>query len=72
MEFLNFDVSAGSHDIIVLNVHAQIEGTSNDWKDCSFEELQQVFGHFPKYRKKVLLRDFNLKINKSSYFKTDG
>ena len=72
MEFLNFDVSAGSHDVIFLDEHAQIEDTNNDSKDCNCEELQQAFGHFLKYHKKILLRDTNLKINKGRYFKTDG
>jgi len=72
VEFLNFDLLTGSHDVIILNAHAKIEDTSDDSKDIVYEELEQVFGHFPKHQKKVLLRAFNLKINKSSYFKTDG
>jgi len=58
-------------DTVVLNAHVQIEDTSDDSKNIVYEELEQVFGHFPKYQKKVLLRDFSLKINKSCYFKTD-
>jgi hypothetical protein len=27
-----------------------------------YEELQQVFNHFPKYHMKILLGDFNKKI----------
>ena len=61
-----------SSDTVVPYAHAQIEGTSDDSKDCNCQELQQAFGHFPKYQKKFLLRDFNLKINKSGYFETGG
>jgi hypothetical protein len=72
VEFLNFDVSAGSHEVIVLNARAQNEDINNDLKDCNCEELQQAFGHFLKYRKKILLNDTNLKISKSTYLKTDS
>jgi hypothetical protein len=37
------------YDIIVLNVHAPSEEESNDSKDSFYEELEQVFYHFPKY-----------------------
>ena len=35
-------------NIIVLKVHAQSEEKSDDSKDSFYEELQQVFDHFPK------------------------
>ena len=36
-------------NIIALNVHAQSEEKSDDSKDSFYEELEQVFDHFPKY-----------------------
>ena len=53
-------------NIIVLNVHATREEKSDDSKDSFYEELEQVFYHFPKYHMKILLEDFNAK-----YFQTD-
>ena len=47
--------------IIVLNTHAPSEEKIGDSKDSIYEELEDVFGHFPKYRMKILLRDFNRK-----------
>jgi hypothetical protein len=38
-------------------VHATIEGKSDESKDCFYEELEQVFCHFPKYQTKMLLGD---------------
>ena len=35
-------------NIIVLNVHASSEEKSDDSKDSFYEELHQVFDHFPK------------------------
>jgi hypothetical protein len=34
-------------NIIVLNVHAPSEEKSNDSRDSFYEELVQVFDHFP-------------------------
>ena len=31
-------------------------------KDSFYEELEQVFDHFPKYHMKILLGDFNAKV----------
>jgi hypothetical protein len=31
-------------------------------KDRFYEELEQVFDKFPKYRMKILLGDFNVKV----------
>ena len=36
-------------NIIVLNVHAPSEEKSHSSKDSFYEELEQVFDHFPKY-----------------------
>jgi len=43
--------------IIVVNVHAP----SEELKDSFYEELEEVFDHFPKYHMKILLGDFNAK-----------
>ena len=50
--------------IIFLNVHARSEEKSDDPKDSFYEELEQVFCHFPKYRMKILLGDFNAKVER--------
>jgi hypothetical protein len=42
-------------NIITWNVHAQSEEESDDSKDKFYEELEQVFDHFPKYHVKILL-----------------
>jgi hypothetical protein len=36
-------------NMIVLNVHAPSEEKNDDSKDSFYEELGQVFYHFPKY-----------------------
>ena len=56
-------------NIIVLNVHATSEEKSDDSKDSFYEELEQVFGHFPKYHMKILLGDFNAKVGRENIFK---
>jgi hypothetical protein len=40
-------------------VHAPND-ESVDLKDSFYEELEQVFDHFPRYHMKILLGDFNL------------
>jgi exonuclease III len=47
--------------IMGVNVHAPTEEKSDDSKDSFYEELGQVFDHFPKYNMKILLGDFNAK-----------
>ena len=54
---------------IVLNVHALSEKKSDDSKDSFYEELEQAFGHFPKYHMKIPLRDFNAKVGRENIFK---
>jgi len=51
-------------NIIVVNVHAPSEEKSDESKDSFYEELEQVFDHFHKYRMKILLGDFNAKVGK--------
>ena len=55
-------------NIIVLNVHAPSEEKSDESKDSFYEELEQVFDHFPKYHMKILL-DFNAKVGREKIFK---
>jgi len=54
---------------IVLNVHAPTEEKSDDSKDSFYDELEQVFYHFPKYHMKILLGDFNAKVGRENIFK---
>jgi len=56
-------------NIIVLIVHAPSEVKSIDSKDSFYEELEQVFDHFPKYHMKILLGDFNAKVERENIFK---
>src|SRR5215510_9898414 len=51
-------------NIIILNVRAPSEEKSDESKDSFYEELEQVFDHFPKYHMKILLGDFNAKVGK--------
>ncbi len=38
-------------------------------KSFFYEELEQVFDHFPKYDMKILLGDFNAKVGRENIFK---
>jgi len=40
-------------NIIAVNVHAPSEEKSKESKDSYYEELEQVFYHFPKYHMKM-------------------
>jgi len=51
-------------NIIVLNVHAPSEEKSDDSKDSFYEELEQVYDHFPQCHMKILLGDFNEKLGR--------
>jgi hypothetical protein len=55
--------------IIVLNVHASIEDTTDDVKDSFYKELERVFDKFPEYHMKILLGDFNAKVCREDIFK---
>ena len=55
-------------NIIALNVDAASEEKSDNSKDSFYEELEQVFFYFPKYRIKFLL-DFNAKLGRVNIFK---
>jgi len=56
-------------NIIVVNVHALSEEKSNELKYSFCEEFEQVFDHFPKYHMKMLLGDFNAKVERENIFK---
>ena len=57
------------YNIIVLNVHAPSEEKSYDSKVRFYEELHQVFDHFPKYHMKIILGNFNAKMGRENIFK---
>jgi exonuclease III len=57
------------NNIVVLNVHGPSEEKSDDSKNSFYEELEQVFRHFPKYHMKILLGDFNAKVGRENIFK---
>jgi len=50
-------------------VHAPSEEKSEELKDSFYEELEEVFEHFPKYHMKILLGDFNAKGGREDIFK---
>ena len=50
-------------------MHAPTDAKSDDSKDSFYEELEQVFEHFPKYRLKILSGDFNAKLGREDIFK---
>jgi len=56
-------------NITVVNVHAPSEEKSDEEKDNFYVELEQVFDHFPKYHRKMLLGDFNAKVGRENIFK---
>ena len=56
-------------NFIVLNVQAPSEDKSDDSKDSFYEELEQVFDHFPRYHTKNLLGDFNAKVGRENCLK---
>jgi hypothetical protein len=56
-------------NIIVVNVNAPCEDTSDDIKDSFYEELGHVFDQFPRYDMKILLGDFNAKVGREDIFK---
>ena len=50
-------------------MHTPSEEKNDDSKDRFYEELEQVFDHFPKYYMKLLLGDFNTKLGTEAIFK---
>jgi hypothetical protein len=45
-------------------VHAPTEDKVDVMKDSFYEELEQVFDQFPKYRVKIFLRYFNAEVGR--------
>jgi hypothetical protein len=45
------------------------EDTTDDVKDSFYEELESVFDKFPKYKRKILLREFNAKVDRADFLK---
>ena len=67
---LSYTVLRGRwRNIVLVNVHATREEKSDEAKDSFYEELEQVFDQFPKYRMKMLLGDFNAKVGRENIFK---
>jgi hypothetical protein len=54
---------------IILNAQAPTGDKYDDLKDIVYEELEQVFDHFPEYHMKILLGDFNTKLRREDLFK---
>ena len=50
-------------------MHATSKEKSDDSNDNLYEELEQVFDHFPKYHMKILLVEFNAKVGRENIFK---
>jgi endonuclease/exonuclease/phosphatase family metal-dependent hydrolase len=53
-------------------VHAPSEEKSDESKDSFYEELEQVFVHFPKYHMIILLGDLNANVGEREYLQTDN
>jgi hypothetical protein len=49
---------------VVLNVHAPTQDKTDDMKDSFYEELERVFDKFSTYHMKILLGDFNAKVDR--------
>ena len=50
-------------------MYAPSEKKSDDSKHSFYEELEQVFDHFPKNHMKILLGDFIAKVGRENIFK---
>jgi exonuclease III len=50
-------------------VHTPSKDKSDDSKESFYEELEQVFKHFPKYYIKIIMGDFNVKLGGEDIFK---
>jgi hypothetical protein len=69
VEYVNVRVLRGSSYDIVLNVHAPTEDRTDITKDTIFEELACVPIKFPKYHMKMVLGNFNSKVDRADIFK---
>jgi exonuclease III len=50
-------------------MHAPCEKESDDSKNSFYEELEQVFYHCAQNSKKILVGDFNAKLEREEMFK---
>ena len=50
-------------------MQAPSEEKSDDSKVTFYEELEQVFDHFPEYHMKILLDDYNARVWRQIIFK---
>jgi hydroxypyruvate isomerase len=55
--------------IVVLNVQAPTEDKTGDMKDRFYDELESASDKFPKYHVKIILEDFNTKVQREDIFK---
>ena len=55
-------------NIILLNENTPTKEKSDNSKASFYEELEQVFKHFPTHHTKILRGDFNAKIWERGYF----
>jgi hypothetical protein len=53
-------------NIIVLNIHVPPEDNTDD-VDSLYEELDHVFDKFSKYKRTILLGDFNAKVGREDF-----
>jgi hypothetical protein len=56
-------------NIIVVNVRAPCEDTSDDTMDRFYEGLGRVFDQFPRHDMKILLGNCNAKVGREDIFK---
>jgi hypothetical protein len=52
------------YDTTVLNVHAPTKDKIGDMEESFYEELKCVLDNFPEYHVKILLGDFNAKVDR--------
>jgi exonuclease III len=50
-------------------VHASSEDKSDNMNDSFYEELERVLNHFQKYKVKILLGDWNIRVEREDIFK---
>jgi hypothetical protein len=55
-------------NIIVLNAHAPTEVKDDVIKHSFYEELEQLFDHFPRYHMKIFTRRLQCKGREGGHF----
>jgi len=56
-------------NVTFLNVHAPSEEITEDTKFCFYEQLNKIINNFPKCDTKILLWEFNAKLERENIFK---